>query len=354
MDIKEKIQALSDRAETLVDQIKTEEATKQSLILPFFQMLGYDVFNPLEFCPEFDADYGVKKGEKVDYAILINGAPTILIEAKECNDNLNKHGSQLFRYYTTSSAKFGILTNGIKYRFYTDLDEPNKMDEKPFFEINLFDLKDSSIEYLEGFSKDELDVDAIINSASDLKYTSLIKDFLKRQMEKPSEDFANYILGEIYEGRRTSSLIEKFIPIVKKSLNQFINETMSNKFRETLKGSDSEDENKSKEEAAATVPEDKHKILTTVEELEAYAIIKSIFRNTIDLSHITYKDTESYFGILFDNNTRKWICRLSLNVKKVLTLPNEDKTHTKYELESLNDLYSYSDKLIEVLNRYIN
>lgn len=355
MDIKDRIQALADRAETLVEKIKTEEATKQSLILPFFQMLGYDVFNPLEFCPEFDADYGVKKGEKVDYAILINGTPTILVEAKECNDNLDKHGSQLFRYYTTSSAKFGVLTNGIKYRFFTDLDEPNKMDEKPFFEINLFDLKDSSIKYLEGFSKDELDVDAIVDSASDLKYTSLIKDFLKNQIEKPSEEFTNYILGEIYDGRRTSSLVEKFIPIVKKSLNQFINETMSNKFRETLKESNSEDVNTAKEEIASdTIPEEKHKILTTVEELEAYATIKSIFRNTVDLSHITYKDTESYFGILFDNNTRKWICRLSLNVKKVLTLPNKDKTHTKYELDSLNDLYSYSDKLIEVLNRYID
>ncbi|WP_368490791.1 type I restriction endonuclease [Clostridium sp. BJN0013] len=356
MEIKEKIQALSDRAEMLVTQIKTEEATKQSLILPFFQMLGYDVFNPLEFCPEFDADYGVKKGEKVDYAILINGAPIILVEAKDCNDNLDKHGSQLFRYYTTSPAKFRILTNGIKYRFYADLDEPNKMDEKPFFEINLFDLKDSSIEYLKRFSKDELDIDAIVNSASELKYTSLIKDFLKKQIEKPSEDFANYILGEIYEGRRTSSIIEKFIPIVKKSLNQFINETMSDKFRETLKGTDPEVNDKSKEEIAVTddIVENKYKVLTTVEELEAYAIIKSILRNTIDLSHITYKDTESYFGVLFDGNTRKWICRLSLNVKKILTLPNEDKTHTKYELNSLDDLYSYSDRLIEVLNRYIN
>lgn len=130
---------------------------------------------------------------------------------------------------------------------------------------------------------------------------------------------------------------------------------MSDKFRETLKGTDSEVTNTSKEEIVVTedVAENKHKILTTVEELEAYAIIKSILRNNIDLSHITYKDTESYFGILFDNNTRKWICRLYINVK-ILTLPNEDKTHTKYELNSLDDLYSYSDKLIEVLNRYIN
>jgi hypothetical protein len=360
MEIKEKIEAISSRAETLVGQIKTEEATKQSLILPFFQMLGYDVFNPLEFCPEFDADYGVKKGEKVDYAIILNDTPTILIEAKSCNDTLDKHGSQLFRYYTTSAAKFGVLTNGIKYQFFTDLDEPNKMDQKPFFELDLFDLKDSAVQYLKSFSKDELDVDAIVNSASDLKYTSLIKDFLKKQTENPSESFANYILGEIYEGRRTASLIDKFIPILKKSFNQFINETMSNKFRETLKSSDT-DTNKTipSQEVAANIdvdvqeaPEIK-KIITTNEELEAYAIIKSILRPVLDISHITYKDTESYFGILVDDNTRKWICRLSLNVKRVLTLPEEDKTKTKYTLESLDDLYTYSDKLIEIAKRYV-
>lgn len=357
MEIKEKIEALSNRAETLVSQIKTEEATKQSLILPFFQMLGYDVFNPLEFCPEFDADYGVKKGEKVDYAIILNDIPTILIEAKSCNDTLDKHGSQLFRYYTTSAAKFGVLTNGIKYQFFTDLDEPNKMDQKPFFELDLFDLKDSAVQYLKSFSKDELDVDAIVNSASDLKYTSLIKEFLKTQTESPSENFANYILGEIYEGRRTAAIIDKFIPILKKSFNQFINETMSNKFRETLKSSDSDSKDTvASQEVAADidvdVPEIK-KIITTNEELEAYAIIKSILRPVIDISRISFKDTESYFGILADDNTRKWICRLSLNVKKVLILPEEDKTQTKYTLESLDDLYSYADKLIVIANRYI-
>ena len=231
------------------------------------------------------------------------------------------------------------------------------MDQKPFFEIDLFDLKDSSIQYLKSFSKDELNVDAIINSASDLKYTNLIKEFLKKQTENPSEDFANYIVGEIYEGRRTSSIIEKFIPIIKKSFNQFINETMSNKFKETLKSSDF----KTSEEIALSsddtiekeIPE-LNKIITTNEELEAYAIIKSILRPAIDLSHITYKDTESYFGILFDGNTRKWICRLSLNVKKILILPEENKTKTKYELKSLDDIYLYSDQLIEIASKYLD
>ena len=158
MEIKDKLYSLSERIDLLVEQIKTEEGTKQSLILPFFQILGYDVFNPLEFCPEFDADYGVKKGEKVDYAIIIDNEPTILIEAKSCTEKLDKHGSQLFRYFNSSKAKFGVLTNGIKYRFYSDLDEINKMDKRPFFEVDLNNLTDTQINYLTNFQRDRKSV----------------------------------------------------------------------------------------------------------------------------------------------------------------------------------------------------
>jgi hypothetical protein len=352
MDLKEKLQSLSERAEKLVEQIKTEEGTKQSLILPFFQMLGYDVFNPLEFCPEFDADYGIKKGEKVDYAILIDGTPIILVEAKSCNDKLDKHGSQLFRYYTTTAAKFGVLTNGIKYRFFTDLEQSNKMDEKPFFEIDLFDLKDSAVEYLKRFERDKLDVDSIVSSASELKYSNLLKDFLKKQLSNPSESFTSYIVGEIYDGRKTAAVIDKFTPIVKKSFNQFINETLSNKFKETLKGTEqikSEENETMLDESSEEI----NKIITTAEELESYAIIKSILRPVLDLSNITYKDTESYFGILFENNSWKWVCRLYLGSRKSLVLPTEDKKKIKYNLESIDDLFNYSEQIIEVVKRYI-
>lgn len=112
--------------------LATEEATKTALIMPFFSLLGYDVFNPMEFIPEFVADVGTKKGEKVDYAIMNEGKPVILIEAKGVDDDLTKHDAQLFRYFTVTDAKFAILTNGIVYKFFTDLEEPNKMDEKPF------------------------------------------------------------------------------------------------------------------------------------------------------------------------------------------------------------------------------
>lgn len=153
MEFNDVIKQFSERILSLKDTITTEESTKMSLVVPLFQLLGYDVFNPNEFCPEYIADVGIKKGEKVDYAILENGQPNILVECKSCSEQLDKHSSQLFRYFGTSPAKFGILTNGIIYRFYTDLEESNKMDLVPFLEIDMTNLKDSSINELKNFVK---------------------------------------------------------------------------------------------------------------------------------------------------------------------------------------------------------
>ncbi|WP_394899528.1 type I restriction endonuclease [Clostridium paraputrificum] len=353
MEIKDKLYSLSERIDLLVEQIKTEEGTKQSLILPFFQILGYDVFNPLEFCPEFDADYGVKKGEKVDYAIIIDNEPTILIEAKSCTEKLDKHGSQLFRYFNSSKAKFGVLTNGIKYRFYSDLDEINKMDKRPFFEVDLNNLTDTQINYLTNFQRDSLDVNSILSSAEELKYSNLIKDFFKQQLNNTSEDFTNYILGQVYEGRKTAAVVEKFMPIVKKSFNQFMNETLSTKFAETLNNKNSIQSEIALSDETPSESDIVNKINTTSEELEGYAIIKSILRADINPDDINYKDTETYFGILYQNNTRKWICRLYLGTKKSIVFPTVDKGQERIYIDSLNDLYQYEDKFKNIIQKFI-
>lgn len=153
MDFIDELKQLSARVVKLKDTLDTEEGTKMSLILPFFQILGYDVFNPDEFMPEYTADVGIKKGEKVDYAIMKDGKPLILIECKSVSEELSKHASQLFRYFGTSEAKFGILTNGVIYKFFTDLDETNKMDLTPFMEFNVLDIKKNTIKELKKISK---------------------------------------------------------------------------------------------------------------------------------------------------------------------------------------------------------
>ncbi|MFQ9979588.1 type I restriction endonuclease [Clostridium cadaveris] len=350
MEIKEKLYNLSERIDKIVDQIKSEEGTKQSLILPFFQILGYDVFNPLEFCPEFDADYGVKKGEKVDYAIIIDDEPTILIEAKSCNDSLDKHGSQLFRYFNSTKAKFGVLTNGIIYRFYSDLDEINKMDKHPFFEVDLSNLNDTQITYLKNFERDSLDVDSILSTAEELKYSNLIKDFLKQQLASPNEDFTNFVLSQVYDGRKTASVVEKFLPIIKRAFNQLITDTLSTKFAETLKGESKQTDESSEENSLDSAIS---KIITTNDELEAFAIIKSMLRKIVDVDDITYKDTETYFGILYKNNSRKWICRVYLGSKKSLVFPTDDKGQERIYLESLNDLYLHEEKFLNVIQKFL-
>lgn len=144
--------------------MQTEEATKTALVMPFLQLLGYDVFDPIEVMPEFNCDIGTKKGEKIDYAIFKDEKPIILIECKHWQQDLNLHDNQLLRYFHVSNAKFGVLTNGIVYRFYTDLENPNKMDEKPFLEVNLSDYRGIQIEELKKFHKTYFDLDNIIFS----------------------------------------------------------------------------------------------------------------------------------------------------------------------------------------------
>lgn len=347
MEINDKIFALSEKVKQLIPQLKTEEATKQSLILPFFQILGYDVFNPLEFCPEYVADVGIKKGEKVDYTILIDNKPIILIEAKSSNQKLDKHDSQLFRYFGTTESKFAILTNGINYKFFTDLDSPNKMDQKPFFELDMLDLNDQNIDYLENFMRSKLDVTNIINSASELKYLNLIKIEFKNLVENTPDDFYRLLIGKVYEGVKNQLVMDKFKPIVRRAINQYINEKMSAKFKETLSNSEKpEVETKTTEEVSSN-------IVTTIEELNAFAIVKSILRKHVNASRLVYRDTESYLNVLLDDNGRKWICRIEAGKKLNIYIPDADKKAIRYSLNGLDDIYEYSDSLLEVLNRYL-
>lgn len=353
MDFIDELKQFSKRVDSLKDKILTEEATKTSIIMPFFQLLGYDVFNPHEFLPEFTADVGIKKGEKVDYAIIKDGKPTILIEAKWCGEPLEKHDSQLFRYFGTTPAKFAILTNGIIYKFYTDLDEQNKMDAKPFLEFNILDIKESYINELKKFHKNSFDIETIFNTASELKYAGEIMKFMAQQLKAPSDNFIKYILGEVYSGVRTQSVIEKFRDIVKRSLNQFVTELMNDKITSALKTNNEQPEPlppQPETPSQPTVP----KIITTEEELESYFIVKHILFDVVPRDKVTHKDTESYFGILYDNNSWKWICRFRFDSsKKAMFLPDEKKNSIKYNLDKLDDIYKYKQEIINVVKRYV-
>lgn len=350
MDFKDQIKQLSERILKLKDSIQTEEATKNAFIMPFIQTLGYDVFNPFEVVPEYTCDIGTKKGEKIDYAILKDNAPMILIECKHSAQDLNLHDNQLLRYFNVSNAKFGLLTNGIIYRFYTDIDKKNIMDEAPFLEIDLSNIKDNQIEELKKFHKSYFDIDKILDTATDLKYTSEIKSLLKEEFFNPSEQFTRIFAKQVYSGLLNQRMLDYFTNLVKRSANSLINDEINERLKTAL-NTDTEVNNDNKP-APDEEPEEAtsaSKTELTAEELEGYYTIKTILLSNIEPERILYKDLMSYFAINIDN-TKKPLCRLYFNGKqKYIALFDENKKETKYPIEKVLDVVQYKEQLIERL-----
>ncbi len=354
MDFKDAIKQISERIKTLKENLLTEEATKNALIMPFINALGYDVFNPLEVVPEMCCDIGTKKGEKIDYAILKDGEPVILIECKHWQQDLNLHDNQLLRYFNVSKAKFGILTNGINYRFYTDLAEPNKMDEKPFLEVNLLDLKDVQIEELKKFHKSYFDVNTILNAAGELKYIHELRNAIKAEFDSPSAEFVKYLGKKVYEGSFTAKIQEQFTPLVKKTISTYINDLISDRLKAAIKENEAPEEKPTQGEVVATI-EEKPLIVTTDEEKEAFYIVRSILRDVVPLERITYRDGQSYFAIFMDDNNRKPICRIALNspTNKRLIFIDENKKEIVYKIGSIDDIYNYTQEVITSAKRWL-
>lgn len=351
MDFKDNLQQLSARVLKLKDSILTEEATKNALIMPFINALGYDVFDPLEVVPEMTCDVAMKKGEKIDYAIMKDGAPIILIECKHWGQDLNLHSNQLIRYFNVSKAKFGLLTNGIIYRFYTDLIEINKMDDKPFLEVDITDLKDAQVEELKKFHKSYFDVDNILNSASELKFTGELKIVLAKEFNNPTPEFVKYFARQIYDGIITAKLLEQFTQLTKRSISNYINDIISEKIKSAL----SPEPEHVESEVAVVQEENDNKIFTTDEEIESFLIVKSILRQTIDISRLAYRDAQTYFSVLLDDNNRKPICRMYFNgvSKKYLATFDAEKNEIKHEIKSLDDIYNYAIDLISTVGIYV-
>ncbi|OOF29807.1 type I restriction endonuclease [Salinivibrio proteolyticus] len=282
MDFIERLQALSKKVGQLADSIETEEATKTALVMPFLHnVLGYDIFDPSEVIPEFTADTGTKKGEKVDYALMKDGEVQILIECKKVNETLSpKHSSQLYRYFSVTNARIAILTNGCEYQFFTDLDAPNKMDNKPFTEIT------------------------------------------------------------------------------KKALKQFLNDSINARLKYAIGSEERESvsaESKGEQGDVNLVDEDDSnpKIVTTEEELDGYNVVKAILREKVEVSRVAHRDTQSYFGILLDDNNRKPLCRLHFNGRqKYIGLFDANKKETKNPIDSVDDIFQYAGQLKASIDLY--
>jgi hypothetical protein len=360
MDFADQIRELSVRVPKLRqgDLIKTEEGTKNALVMPFIAALGYNVFDPTEVTPELVADVGVKKGEKVDYAILRNGKPIMLFECKCCGTDLNEvHASQLYRYFSVTDARFGILTDGVIYHFYTDLDEPNKLDKKPFFIFDLSETKDRDIDELKRFTKPAFDVNRILSSAAELKYKGEIKQRIAEQFSEPSEDFVRLFASKVYSGRLTQTVISEFMDITRQALRLYISEQIENRLKSALQqetesiSTDQKAQSKGAENGQTKA--DDYGIFTSEEELEGHRIVRAILRELVDAKRVALRDAKSYCAILLDDNNRKAICRLRFNSsRKQLGIINEQKEEEIVPIESVDDIYKYADRLKAVVAHY--
>ncbi len=352
MSFDEKITALIQRIPDLVDHLQTEEATKTALVMPFIAALGYDIFNPLEVIPEFTADIGTKKGEKVDYAVKYNGEISFLIECKKVGTDLSHaEMSQLFRYFHVTNARIGILTNGIQYNFYSDLEVSNKMDEKPFLQLNLNDPRTQILKEVKKLAKEDFNLSQVLSVANELKFISEIKKYLLSQYESktPDEDFVKFLyksanLGKLF----TANAKEQFSPIVKKAFEQFINERIEERLRPVWK---------KEVEVVEEVPDNSDiptgEIITTEEELEGFRIVRAIISRVVNPERVVYRDTKSYMGILLDDNNRKPICRLCFNTKqKCVILFDQDRKEVRQPVDNLTDLYKFSDDMIKTIEMY--
>ena len=356
MELKTKLEQLHQRVDNLKEQIQTEEATKNAFIMPFIQILGYDIFNPIEVIPEFVCDIGTKKGEKVDYMIMKDGEPILVIECKHWKENADAHNSQLHRYYHVSKARFGILTNGIVYNFYTDLEKPNIMDEKPFLTINLDDLKDSSIKVLEKFTKTSYDLESILDSAESLKYIKAIRKEFEAEIDNPSDEFIKLLVNRFFDRPLTANRLSIFREYTKRALTSSINESISSRLKSALSINENIHDTKTKEnEVLDSIDENSEsKVVTTEDEIEGFQIVKAILREVISADRIAPRDTQSYFGVLLDDNNRKPLCRLHLNGgKKYIELFHNGKdAGEKVLINSLDDIYNHKAELQKTVDNY--
>ena len=349
MELQPQLKALAEKINLLKDKINTEESTKHAFVLPFINILGYDSFNPTEVVPEFTADLGLKKGEKVDYAIFQNGDPIIIIECKNWKEKLTIHNSQLFRYFHVTKTRFALLTNGIHYQFFTDLDQVNKMDEKPFFEFDITLLKDNVVNEIAKFHKSTFDVNKIVDNASSLKYTKEIKQQIDNELENPSAEFVKLFANKVYNGRLTEKVLEEFKELVQKGFNQSI----SDKINDRLNAALNKEAQKQKEDQINVVIDEENRVTTTEEEMEAFRIVIAILRRKLPIDRIVHRDTQSYFGILLDDNNRKPLCRLHLNGgKKYISLFNDNKNETKQPIQTIDDIYLFEKELLETVALY--
>lgn len=358
MAFEDALQDVSEKVQEFGPSLTTEEATKTAIIMPFIsRVLGYDVFNPQEVVPEYVADLGLKKGEKIDFAIMRDGQVQMLIEAKRIGDTLSlEHAGQLVRYFHTSNARIGVLTNGQHWHFFTDLDKPNLMDEKPFLQLDLANIDAYLLPELKKMTKDTFDLESVISAAEELKYVSALKRALADQFEAPSDDFVKLLAGKVYEGVFTQKVRQLFGRLTSKALTQFINDRVNDRLKSALGRSAPAVGAAPAVDAPATLDAAEAKaseIETTLNEIEGFQIVRAIAASLVPYTRVIGRDQKSYYAVLLDDNNRKPVCRLHFNRTQLyLGLLDENKVERREPIDCVEDIYLHAEAIRAAVDRY--
>lgn len=354
MDWTEQLEALAKKTKAPNWQAPpNEEATKMALVAPFLRALGYDIFNPAEVMPEFSADLPlIKAGERVDYAILENNQPRILVEVKAYRTNLDDaERGQLQRYFHATKARIGILTNGHIFQFFADLDEVNKMDEKPFAEVDLLNLRQAPLSQLKHVTQDKFNLDQLLGIAEELKYIKGVKDEIRQELTEPSDWLVKEMSQRVHSAKRISSqILDSFRPIVADAIQSYIADRINETLDKAIKTVEIKKHDHQPDEQSTAEAENSNNIVTTKEETEALYIVRAICANLIDSDRLMEKDTKSYCNITLDGQPRKSFLRLHFNSvrKKKITIFDQDEPEV-VPVTAPSDLYQYTERIRKAL-----
>ena len=351
MTLDNALEELQTAAERYKDSNLNEAQIESAFIRPFIVALGYDDRDAFEVVPQYSTAFGDTRKFKVDFALVLDDSPAILIEVKKQGHPLNDRPDQLAFYVNSTDARFGIYTNGIVYKFFSDLDEEKKMDVRPFMEINLAETDEMSVKALGRFTKDAFKVDRAVEAAGTLKYTRGMRQVLARNYDDPDDEFIQWLGKRVYDGKFSKKVKDHFTPMVRNAFRGFVNDranmALQNAMKKDIDGSDVPEEEV--DEGVASEGEDKG-IITTAEEIEGWMIAKSIIGTTlraqVDPSRVGYRDYKGFFTILLDEKRSQEICRFYFNSsnKKVRVFDGEGNQVT-HSIESLDDIYQFSEQI---------
>lgn len=360
MEIAKNLSKIADSIDGLKSSLQTEEATKMALILPFIKALGYDVFNPMEVCPEYDCDISKSKGEKVDYAIFKDDSPILVIECKHWNQNLSIHNAQLSRYFVSTDARFGLLTNGIQYNFFSDVEKPNIMDSTPFLSFDIRKLNTDEISILSYFTKECFSINHTFNIARKWKYRNIVRELMIQELKEPSKALSKIIASKIDNGCFGSKALSEIRELIKDFGLQLISVFSDSKNKMPCISHEKETHSTS---SISVLQEEKIHDEVKIQKhynnsLRVLSILNELLAENIGNHSLHIRIWKEDFSIVLDDTSWCWMARFRTTwAGNRMYLHLNGSTFSKKEvimLQDIEDIRNYKERVIESFIRAVN